>query len=110
MTAKRLPISSLPGWPRFLTLDMAAAWAGASPSHFLDEVAQGIWPQPWRRGKQGGLVTWDIKQLEAARDAAPLTPPPPPPEMPREDDEKFRERIRNGKAKVTRTQKGSQAA
>ena len=110
MTAKRLSIHQLPAWPRFLNLNLAAAWAGASPNQFQAEVAQGIWPQPWRRGKQGGLVTWDLKQLEAARDAAPLTPTAAPPEIPREDDEKFRERIRNGKAKVTRTQKGSQAA
>jgi hypothetical protein len=52
-------LSRLPGWPRYLSRELAAAYVGVSPTLFDQEVEQGIWPRPERRGTKGGRVTWD---------------------------------------------------
>jgi hypothetical protein len=66
----------LPDWPRFLSLSLAAAYLGVSPSVFLAEVKSGMWPKPCRRGKSGGLLTWDRAALDQAADRLNGTVPP----------------------------------
>ncbi len=66
-------LASLPGWPRHLTRELAAAYVGVSVSVFDDEVRQGVWPPPRRRGAKGGKHTWDRLLLDRASDA--LLPP-----------------------------------
>lgn len=61
--------ADLPWWPRMLSREQAAAYLGVSPTLFDAEVAQGIWPQPIRRGAKGGRVTWDRHALDRALDA-----------------------------------------
>lgn len=75
MTEKR----PLPGWPRLLTRDLAAAYVGVSPSLFDAEVKRGVWPQPLRRSVEGRSnnprLTWDRvaldRRLDGDFDAAP---------------------------------------
>lgn len=68
MTTRRLPASDLPYWPRLLSHDLAAAYVGASPSLFDEELSKGIWPAGETRGSRGGLRTWDRFALDAAQD------------------------------------------
>lgn len=68
MTARRLPASDLPYWPRLLSHDLAAAYVGASPSLFDEEISRGVWPVGEIRGSRGGLRTWDRLLLDAAQD------------------------------------------
>lgn len=68
MTAKRLPASDLPYWPRLLSHDLAAAYVGASPNLFDEEISKGVWPSGETRGSRGGLRTWDRFALDAAQD------------------------------------------
>lgn len=68
MTARRLPASELPYWPRLLSHDLAAAYVGASPSLFDEEITKGVWPPGDLRGARGGLRTWDRVALDAAQD------------------------------------------
>lgn len=70
MTSRRLDLSTLPHWPRFLPLAQAAAWAGVSPDVFVQEVKAGIWPPARMRGAKGSLATWDRVLMEAAADKA----------------------------------------
>ena len=65
MTAPKLAISELPDWPRGLSRAQAAAYVGVGPVKFETEVAAGIWPQPWVRGRR---VTWDRKGLDKVFD------------------------------------------
>jgi hypothetical protein len=58
----------LPGWPRCLSRDEAAAYLGVSPGTFDAEVRAGYWPKPDRRGAKGGRVTWDRLLLDATQD------------------------------------------
>lgn len=60
----------LPGWPRYLSRDEAAAYVGVSASTFDDEVLAGWWPAPRRRGLKGGRCTWDRLALDAFADRA----------------------------------------
>ncbi len=64
----RLPASDLPYWPRLLSHDLAAAYVGASPSLFDEEISKGVWPTGEVRGSRGGLRTWDRLLLDAAQD------------------------------------------
>ena len=61
MTAPKLAISELPDWPRGLSRAQAAAYVGVGPVKFEAEVAAGIWPAPWARGRR---VTWDRRELD----------------------------------------------
>jgi excisionase family DNA binding protein len=53
---------------RFLSIDEAASYVGVSVDTFRQEVADGRWPQPVRRGRTGRAVTWDVRALDAAAD------------------------------------------
>ncbi len=67
MTARRIPLSDLPGWPLYLSLAQAAAYVGVSPAVFQAEVDAEVWPKPVTRGAKGGLSTWDRLMLEESR-------------------------------------------
>jgi hypothetical protein len=68
MTAKVSDIKDCPYWPRWLSLEQAACYVGVSVNTFLDEVEEGKWPKPVRRGKKGARLTWDRHLLDAASD------------------------------------------
>lgn len=68
MTASRLGPSDLPGWPRWLSEELAAAFVGLSTNAFRAEVKAGVWPEPRRGGVGGGRVLWDRTLLERASD------------------------------------------
>lgn len=55
----------LPGWPRSLTVDLAAAYVGISKSTFLKGVREGRYPRPYREGRR---VLWDRLVLDGAVD------------------------------------------
>ena len=65
-----LTLSDCPFWPRYLTREHAALYVGVSTDTFDDEVRDGIWPSPRRRGGRGGRLTWDRAALDAAADRA----------------------------------------
>ena len=72
MTAALEDIKDLPGWPRWLSEEQAAAYVGVSVTMFRDEVRSGIWPAGRNRGrgtKRNGCVRWDRKELDASSDA-----------------------------------------
>lgn len=75
MTAPRLKLADLPGWPRYLTLAEAAAYVGVSVGTFETEVTAGLWPLPRKRGARGGKPTWDRHLLDQFADAAAELPP-----------------------------------
>ena len=52
-------------WPRGLGRKQAAAYAGVSPNKFLEEVEEGLWPKPERRG---GRKIWDRYRMDEAWD------------------------------------------
>lgn len=54
--------------PRYLTREQAAAYLGVSADTFAWEVEQGHWPAAVRRGRKGGLVTWDRLALDDRAD------------------------------------------
>ena len=111
-TPRRLSLSSLPDWPRFLTREAAAAYVGVSPTVFDDEVRSGVWPAARKRGSKGGLLTWDRSLLDAAADReAGLAGgmPPPSPLVGPEAEQDFRNRFR-GKTSRGRTQTHPQTA
>lgn len=79
MTAKVSDIAKLPGWPRWLSREQAAAYVGVSPKLFDLEVKIGIWPKGKKRGfgkVRDARITWDRVQLDAHSDAGlnPRTP------------------------------------
>ena len=64
------PTTSLPlPVRRFLTIGEAAQYVGVSVQTFREEVVDGRWPLPVRRGKTGRAVTWDVRALDRAADA-----------------------------------------
>ena len=63
---RRIPLSEMPAWPRYLSRDEAAAYVGVSVGKFDAEVQTGIWPAPMRRGSR---VTWDRFALDRMADA-----------------------------------------
>ena len=65
MTARKTDISGLPDWPRGLSLEQAAAYVGVSPGKFKEEVAEGLWPKPWKRGRR---LIWDRMALDKVFD------------------------------------------
>jgi hypothetical protein len=68
MTEPRLKPSELPGWPRWLSEDLAAAYVGVSQTTFRHEIAAGVWPKPRRAGRHGGRNVWDRHSLDRASD------------------------------------------
>jgi hypothetical protein len=68
VTHPRLKPSELPGWPRWLTEPLAAAYVGVGVALFRGEVKAGKWPPAQRRGKKSGLLTWDREALDRASD------------------------------------------
>jgi hypothetical protein len=57
---KKLSYSELPGWPRLLSLELAASYVGVSEHLFKKNV--GIkWPRPHRDGKR---ILWDRHELD----------------------------------------------
>ena len=60
--ATRMPYGA---WPRGLSVDQAAAYAGVSPNKFLAEVEQGLWPKPETRGRR---KIWDRCEIDEAWD------------------------------------------
>ncbi len=82
----------LPFWPRYLTRRQAASYLGVSVDVFDDEVREGLWPAPRRRGAKGGCLTWDRIVLDRVADmaagfqpATQQTEAPPPNADPGED-------------------------
>lgn len=69
MTAGRTDIQGLPFWPRGLSAEQAAAYVGVSVNTFLEEVKAGRWPEPQRRGRNGGRKIWDRRQIDQRYDA-----------------------------------------
>lgn len=63
-------LTDCPAWPRYLTRESAAVYLGVSTDLFDDEVRQGLWPAPRRRGGRGGKLTWDRLLLDDAADRA----------------------------------------
>lgn len=70
MTATKRP--EMPGWPRLLTLALAAAYTARSPKLFADEVRAGKWPRPQRKGLGVRRIThvWDRAEIDAFIDRA----------------------------------------
>ena len=60
----------LPFWPRYLGRELAALYVGVSVDVFDDEVKEGLWPAPRRRGAKGGRLTWDRVVLDLVADQA----------------------------------------
>ena len=58
----RIPLGA---WPRGLSAEQAAAYAGVSPNKFHAEVDKGLWPGPETRG---GRKIWDRHQIDDAWD------------------------------------------
>jgi len=52
--------------PLYLSRDEAAAYLGVSADTFAEEVRQGWWPGPVRRGDRSGALTWYRPGLEDA--------------------------------------------
>lgn len=65
LKSKRLAPPEMPNWPRWLRLELAAAYVGVSRTLFLREVDTGVWPAADHRG---GVVAWDRKLLDEASD------------------------------------------
>ncbi len=61
-TALPLPVR------RFLAISEAAEYVGVSVATFREEVADGRWPAPLRRGRTGRAMTWDVRALDKAAD------------------------------------------
>jgi predicted DNA-binding transcriptional regulator AlpA len=55
MTAS-LKLSKMPGWPRAMRVQLAAAYVGMSPTHFLRLVNAGQIPKPFEQSP--AVLTW----------------------------------------------------
>jgi excisionase family DNA binding protein len=73
---RRSPVVRTPPLPalplpvrRFLSISEAAEYVGVSVQTFREEVAEGRWPGPVRRGRTARAVTWDVRALDRAADA-----------------------------------------
>ncbi len=64
----RIPFQHFPAWPRYLSVRQAAAYVGVSSFTFREEVNNGKWPPPLRRGKARGRLTWDKKLIDKYAD------------------------------------------
>jgi hypothetical protein len=71
VTARRLPPSELPDWPRLMRADLAAAYVGVGRETFENEVEAGVWPKALERdgsGEKRKMRMWDRRELDAAVD------------------------------------------
>lgn len=69
MPLPKLRPKDMPGWPRMLSIELAAAYMGVSPSHFEREVEAGKQPPClW----SGTRKLWDRHQLDEWQDRATL--------------------------------------
>jgi hypothetical protein len=99
MTSRRLAPAELPGWPRNMARDLAAAYVGVSPNVFDSEVASGVWPKGRPRGARGGLLTWDKELLDAAANReAGLTVLTIPDQGERVTDQEIKDRLHRAQA------------
>ncbi len=62
MTRPRIPHGA---WPRGLSCEQAAAYAGVSANTFRTEVKRGLWPKPQERGHRR---IWDRLAIDRAWD------------------------------------------
>lgn len=67
---RRVALSDLPFWPRFLSREEAARYVAVSVETFDQEVRTGVWPPALRRGPHNGRATWDRLALDRAADRA----------------------------------------
>lgn len=66
------PKPDIPGWPRGLSREMAAAYVGLSVTTFLDGVRRNEWPAPMAIGRRR---VWDRAALDKVFDARGEAPP-----------------------------------
>tara|TARA_B100000686_G_scaffold352724_1_gene455742 strand:+ start:1367 stop:1645 length:279 start_codon:yes stop_codon:yes gene_type:complete len=57
---KKLSYSELPGWPRLLSLELAASYVGVS-EHLFKKNLGTRWPHPLRDGNR---ILWDKHELD----------------------------------------------
>ncbi|WP_419902326.1 hypothetical protein [Kiloniella sp.] len=69
MSAKLMPLSDLPTWPRFLLKTEACAYLRITETSFLTEVNLGLWPKPVKR--VGAQARWDRAALDQASEDLP---------------------------------------
>ena len=50
--------------PAMLTRDEAAAYVGVSVTLWDEEVANGMWPPPIKRGRKGTKRTWSVRAID----------------------------------------------
>jgi hypothetical protein len=67
MTAPRLRPADLPGWPRLLTITLAAAYVGHWVSSFGADIGK-LWPKPIGGTRR---TVWDRLALDQAIDMMP---------------------------------------
>lgn len=51
----------MPGWPRLLSIELAAAYVSLSPTTFQREVEEGTFPKPQNIGRR---VLWDRQLID----------------------------------------------
>jgi len=68
MTSPRLKPAELPGWPRWLSEELAAAYVGLGQEAFRQEVDAGIWPAARGAGLGGRRKVWDRQALDQKSD------------------------------------------
>jgi hypothetical protein len=66
VTERKPAPADLPGWPRRLSLKLAAAYVGVGPAKFLLDVKDEKYPKP---EKDGRLKLWDLRALDAVLDS-----------------------------------------
>jgi predicted DNA-binding transcriptional regulator AlpA len=67
MVASVEDLAKLPGWPRLLSQEQAAAYLGMAAPSFIAGVEVGRWPQPLPFGNKRRL--WDRHAIDRAVDA-----------------------------------------
>ena len=69
MSAKLMPLSDLPTWPRFLYKNEVCAYLRVTDTAFAEEMEMGLWPKPAKR--QGAQARWDRAALDLAAEELP---------------------------------------
>jgi hypothetical protein len=68
MAVKKIDLSAMPDWPRYLSRPQAAAYLGVSDRLFMEEVDEGIWPpgqkRPFNRQDDAKRLVWDRLLLD----------------------------------------------
>jgi predicted DNA-binding transcriptional regulator AlpA len=57
-------LSRLPGWPRWLTTELAAAYLGVSAGTFIQLRKTSDFPRPYALAADGGLLRYDRYELD----------------------------------------------